>query len=200
MNFVLRLAAGAGTCLLVLCGITLYQAESDSCDFSPVASAEKGGSLDFEIERTAFLEEQLACVRHIIALKDQIIKSLAISLCRKSHSQMRERGFMNWRRIHPAPTTQASSLDILAQRSRSATAGKSSTEPSEWTYRTPLTTRRCAHVLRRNSRDNSAAVFNNCNATFRRYLRFRISLWIVFERLGAHSKPGWTLDRMIRAV
>jgi hypothetical protein len=78
MNSILRLAAGAGTCILVLGGLTLYQAETDSCENPPAASVDKEDSLNFEIERSAILDEQLARMRHIIAVKQHIARELIV--------------------------------------------------------------------------------------------------------------------------
>jgi hypothetical protein len=78
MKSVLRHAAGAGTCVLVLCGLSLYQAESDSCEIAPTVSAEREDSFDFEIERSAALDKRFACLRRIMALKEQIVSELIV--------------------------------------------------------------------------------------------------------------------------
>jgi hypothetical protein len=54
----------------------LYQPESDSCEIPPIATAVAENSFEFEIERSAILDERLACVRHIMALKEQIVSDL----------------------------------------------------------------------------------------------------------------------------
>jgi hypothetical protein len=74
MNIVPRLALGAGTCFLVLCGFLLFQAEPSTGEISP--TAETGDSLDFEVNRGANLDKRFACLRHIMSVKEQIVSDL----------------------------------------------------------------------------------------------------------------------------
>jgi hypothetical protein len=78
MNSVLRLASGAGACVLVLFGLTLFPAESDSCDWAPAARPDSQDASDFEIERGAILDQRLACMHHVLSVKEKIVRDLIV--------------------------------------------------------------------------------------------------------------------------